>query len=328
MAVGIIGTGSYLPEFVLSNAALAPRLRVDEEWILEKTGISERRVAAPEEATSDLAAKAGRDALRSAGIDPAELGIIILASGTFDQPSPATACFVQAMLNATNAIAFDVMATCAGFLYGIAIARDMLTADSNRRYALVIGAEVASRFQDSSNAGASALAGDGAGAVVLGKCDLGGILTSRLGSDGTYAELGQIPGGGSRRPASIETVAAGLHHHRMEGRKIRALVAELLPMLVRDAVDSIGIKISDLDHVVPHQANGVMLREWLELLGLSSDRMHQTVARFGNTGAASIPITLNDAVQQKRIQPGDNVLFVSFGAGVSWGATIIQWTHI
>lgn len=326
MGIGIIGSGSYLPESVLDNDVVASRLQVDSEWIWKKTGVKERRAAAPDEATSDLAAQAGRRALDAAGLDASDLDLIILASGTVDQPSPATACFVQAKLGATNAASFDIMAVCAGFLYGMSIARDMLTADPSRRFALVIGAEVYTRFLSYRERGIGAILGDGAGAVVLGKTGTGGILTTRMGTDGSLAHLGGIPGGGTRHPATAETISADLHYVTMDGRKIREIVREMLPGVVADLLGSIGMKLSDIDLVVPHQANGTMISEWAEILGLDLNATHGTVTKYGNTGAASIPVTLDDALRNERISPGDRLLFVSFGAGVAWGGAIVEWS--
>lgn len=325
MGIGIVGTGSYLPLSVLDNAELAARINVDIDWIVEKTGIHERRIAAPEDATSDLAARAGERALRSAGIAATDLDVVILATGTADQPSPATACYVQAKLRARKAVAFDIMAVCSGFIYGLTLARDMLLADQSRKYALVVGAEVYSRFVDYHQKGASALLGDGAGAVVVGRTDNGGILASRLATDGTLAHLGGILGGGSRHPASPATLSSGMHHVSMDGRRIRELVAALLPGLVTALTDPLAIKLSDLDLIVPHQANGTMLKEWVQILDIDPAMTHETVTKYGNTGAASIPITLDDAVQHGRLSPGDHLLSMSFGAGVAWGGVIVEW---
>ncbi|GAA5107604.1 beta-ketoacyl-ACP synthase 3 [Haloechinothrix salitolerans] len=327
MGVGIVGTGSYLPQTVLDNAELAARIDVDIDQIVEKTGIHERRIAAPADATSDLAAWAGKRALHSAGIAANDLDVVILATGTADQPSPATACYVQAKLCAAKAVAFDVMATCSGFIYGLTIARDMLIADRSRKYVLVVGAEAYSRFVDYTRKGASALLGDGAGAVVVGRTDSGGILASRLMTDGTLAYLGGILGGGSRNPASPSTLSSGLHHVSMNGRLIRDLVANLLPGLVTELTDQLAITLSDVDLIVPHQANGTMLKEWVQILDIDPAITHETVSKYGNTGAASIPVTLDDAVQRGRLSSGDRLLSISFGAGVAWGGVIVEWTQ-
>lgn len=325
MNVGIFGTGSYLPESVVVNDSLEERLQIDEGWILGKTGIRERRYAAPDDATSDLALRASRRALDASGIDPTELDLLVLASGTVDQPSPATACFVQAQLGAVNAASFDIAAVCAGFLYGLTVARDMLIADPSRRYALVVGAEVYSRFLDFDDRSTCPLLGDGAGAAVLGRTEHGGILASSIGTDGTLTHLGCIAGGGSRAPASAETLALGLHNVSMKGREVRTLIADIMPGIVEKLMVSAGMRTGDLDFVVPHQANGVMIREWAELLGIDHSRVLQTVAKYGNTGAASVPVTLDDAVRSGRVEPGDRMLYISFGAGVSWSALLVEW---
>lgn len=325
MNVGILGTGSYVPDTIVGNDGLEKRLQLDEGWIFNKTGIKERRYAVEGDATSDLALRASRRALDAADLDPEELDLIVLASGTVDQPSPATACFVQAQLGALNAASFDVMAVCAGFLYGLTVARDMLIADPSRRYALVVGAEVYSRFLDFDDRGTCVLLGDGAGAVVLGRTDQGGILASNLGTDGTLTHLGYIAGGGSRAPASADSLSSGLHFVSMKGREVRELIVNIMPGIVDKLLSSAGLGAADLDLVVPHQANGVMLREWADLLGIDHSQVLQTVAKYGNTGAASVPLTLDDAVQGGRVQPGSRLLFISFGAGISWGAVLVEW---
>lgn len=325
MTIGIIGTGSYLPEHVVTNEFLVERMGVDEEWILKKTGISERRLIAPDEATSDLAARASTNALDAADVDASDVDFIVLATGTGDQPAPATACFVQAKIRATNAICFDVTAVCSGFLYALRVAHDMLAASPDSRYALVIGADAYSRFSAYEEAKGRVLVGDGAGCAVLGKVDSGGIIASKLGTDGTLAEIAQIPGGGSRRPASAETLSSGLHNIKMDGRKIREIAGDLLLGLVTDLTASVGLTIADLDVVIPHQANRVMLTEWCEILGIEPDRMPTTVERYGNTGAATVPVTLDECVRSGRLTSGDLILLVAIGGGVTWGASIIQW---
>lgn len=326
MNVGILGTGSYLPDSVVGNDGLEKRLRLDDGWILAKTGIKERRYAAPKDATSDLALRASRRALDASGIDPAELDLLVLASGTVDQPSPATACFVQAQLGAVNAASFDVAAVCAGFLYGLTVARDMLIADPSRRYALVVGAEVYSRFLNFDDRSTCVLLGDGAGAAVLGRTERGGILASNIGTDGTLTHLGYIAGGGSRTPASTDTLSSGLHYVSMKGREVRNLIVNIMPGIVEKLLASAGMTASDLDFVVPHQANGVMLREWADLLAIDHEQVLQTVAKYGNTGAASVPVTLDDAVRSGRVKPGDRMLYISFGAGISWSAVLVEWS--
>lgn len=323
--VAILGTGSYLPETVLTSAELGERLGVGEQWILDKTRIKERRVAAPDEATSDLATEAGKRALSAAGVDPERLDLVVLATSTGDQPIPATACHVQASLQATNAVAFDVMAVCTGFVYALAVARDMLLANDERQTALVVGSDVYSRILDYTDRRTAPLFGDGAGAVVLGKTGEGGIVTTSLGTDGTLADVVQIEAGGSRMPPSIDSIASQQHYFRMQGRRAREVVEGLLPSLVADLLKPGGMSLADVDLIVAHQANGVMLEEWEKNLAVAPGVIHETVRHHGNTGAASVPITLDAAVRAGRLAKGDTVLMIAFGGGVTWGGATVRW---
>lgn len=326
MGIGIVGTGSYLPDTVLSNAELGERLGVGEQWIIDKTGIKERRIAAPEKATSDLATPAALRALDAAQTDAADIDLLVLATANPDQPIPATACFVQANIGASRAAAFDVAAACTGFVFALAVAHDMLLADPNRHTALVIGADIYSRSVDYTDRKTCVLLGDGAGAVVLRKLPDGpGILSTRIHSDGTLTDLAHIPAGGTRKPASAATLEAGEHFLHMRGRDVRQTVAELLPGLISELLRSADIEFSDVDLIVPHQANGVMLNEWAQSLGVAPHVVHQTVSWSGNTGAASVPIALDDAVRRGSVSDDDVLLLISFGAGVTWGGVALKW---
>lgn len=323
----IRGTGSYLPELVLTSEELAKRLDVDDAWIERKTRIRERRIAAPHEATSDLATHAARRALASAGVDPEEVDIIIVATSTPDRPMPATACTVQSNLGTTRAAAFDVDAVCTGFVYALSVAHSMLIADPRAQTALVIGADTYSRILNYADRSTSVLFGDGAGAVIVGKRnDAEGIRARTLGADGAFADLVQIPAGGSRMPPTRDTVDDGLHHFAMRGREVRDLTMKILPELISDLLADADMDLSEIDVIVPHQANGVMLLDWARELGVRPDVMHTTVERYGNTGAASIPITLDDAVKTGRIASGANLVFVALGGGVTWGGVALTWT--
>ncbi|MFE0021969.1 3-oxoacyl-ACP synthase III family protein [Amycolatopsis sp. NPDC059021] len=326
MNTAILGTGSYLPETVLTSETLGKRLGVGEQWIFDKTLIAERRVAAPDEATSDLASAAAHRALHAAGIAATDLDLIIVATSTPDQPMPATACAVQAQLGAVRAAAFDVDSVCSGFVYALVTAHAMLTADPGPRTALVIGADIYSRILDYSDRRTCVLFGDGAGAVVLGKSGTGrGLLASTLGSDGTLVDMVGIPAGGSRRPASAETLATGQHHFAMNGRGVRDFAARVVPELVADVVKAAELDIADVDLLVPHQANGTILHELADTIGLRPEQMHLTIERYGNTGAASVPITLDDAVRTGKVFAGDVVLLIAFGGGMSWGGAALRW---
>ncbi len=324
--VTILGTGSYLPDTVSTNAALAARLGIDPDWIVAKTGILERRVADPDEATSNLATRAAERALDAAGVAPEQLDLIVVATSTPDEVLPATACRVQANLRAYQAPAFDIDAVCAGFLYGLATLDGMLRSDPERRFALLVGADTYSRILDYDDRRTAVLFGDGAGAVVLGKTDRSsGILATSLRADGDLADLVRVPAGGSRLPASAETVASGQHYFLMEGQEVRTYVERMFPEVIEQTLKQAGLTLDDIDLIVPHQANGVLLRQCARMLELDVDRMHLTVERYGNTGAASVPITLDDAVRVGAVHPGDALLLVAFGGGMTTGGTAVRW---
>lgn len=326
---GILGTGSYLPRRVLTSDELARRMDIDERWIVERTRIRERRVAAPEEATSDLATEAARRALAAAGTPANDIDLIILATSTPDQPMPASACHVQANLGAHRAVAFDVDSVCSGFVYAFVVAHAILASQGWARHALVIGADTYSRVLDYTDRRTAVLFGDGAGAVVLGprRADgRAGVLATSLGSDGTTADLVQIAAGGSRRPTTPETVANGEHYFAMRGGDVRRLANKVFPTLMDDLLAAASLRLDQVDLIVPHQANGAMLDEWATGLGLAPGVLHRTVEKYGNTGAASVPITLDDAVHTGRLADPATVLMVAFGGGMSWGGVAVTWS--
>lgn len=327
MKTAILGTGSYLPEEIFANEELEDRIGLCRGWIFEKTRIHERRVAAPHEATSDLAAHAARRALAAAGMQATDIDLIVLATSTPDQPMPATACHVQAAIGATRAAAFDVDAVCSGFVYALSVANAMLVAYPACSTALVIGADIYSRILDYTDRRTAILFGDGAGAVVLGKVPDGkGLLTSTLSSDGRSADLIQIPAGGSRTPASPRTLQEGAHFFKMDGREVRRLAAEKMAAVVKDLCTAAGVTLSDVDLIVPHQANGVMLADLAETLSLGPGVLHLTVGKYGNTGAASVPLTLDDAVRVGRLKQDSLLLLVAFGGGITWAGAALRWT--
>ncbi|MGO4461371.1 3-oxoacyl-ACP synthase III family protein [Streptomyces sp. M-16] len=327
-AIGILGTGSYLPADTVSNRLVAQRAGVTEDWIWRKTGIRERRYAAESEATSDLAVEAARAALDAAGISAADLSCIVVATSTPDSPQPATACLVQHRIGAVNAAAFDLNSVCSGFVFALVTAARLLPEQdgSVRGHALVIGADVYSRIIDREDRRTAVLFGDGAGAVVLGQVRSGyGVLGSHLASRGDQAELIHVEAGGSRLPASEKTVAGGLHHFRMNGRGVRDFVAAELPRAVGEVLDRHGLEPSEVDHFVPHQANGVMLGETVPRLGLPRARTHLTVAEHGNTSAASIPLALDEAHRSGAFRDRDVLLLAGFGGGMSLGTVLVRW---
>jgi 3-oxoacyl-[acyl-carrier-protein] synthase-3 len=326
MAVGILGTGSYLPERVVTNAELATMVPgADPDWVSRKTMIEERRFAAPDEATSDLAAKAALPALRRAGLAATDIDYLIVSTSTGDSPQPPTASLVQDLIGAERAAAFDINVVCAGFVFGLAVAQSLIAARPDAK-ALVIASDVYSRILDFGDRRTAVLFGDGAGAVVVGSVPDGyGILDAEMVTRGDASRLIRVDAGGSRRPASAETVANGDHYFRMDGRGVRDFVADHVPPVLAGLLDRAGLHAKDVDHFVPHQANGVMLKELVDLAGLDGARTHLTLDRFGNVGSASVPVALDAAARSGTVLPGDLMLLAGFGGGMSVGATVIRW---
>ena len=323
--VGIRGMAGYVPEHVLDNAELERRVETSDEWILTRTGIRERRIAAAGECTSDLAARAGAQALRAAELDPVDLELIVLASATGDSPVPASACHVQRKLAATSATAFDVGAGCSGFVMALMAAHGLLSAGAFQN-ALVVGAEVLSSITDYDARETCVLLGDGAGAVVLRTGDEGPQLVDHLsGSDGTLADLIRVQCGGSLQPASHETVERHGHFLEMRGREVFRFAVRTVPELVRELLARNGCSTQDVALFVPHQANLRILESVAESLDVELSRFAINLDRLGNTSAASIPLALAEAQAAGRLAAGDRVVLVAFGAGMCWGATLLQW---
>jgi acetoacetyl-CoA synthase len=326
MAVGILGTGSYLPERVVTNSELAETVPgADPDWISRKTMIETRRFAAPGEATSDLAAKAAVRALDRAGITAAEIDYLIVSTSTGDVPQPPTASLVQNLIGAHRAAALDVNVVCAGFVFALSLAQGLVTMRPDA-HVLVVAADVYSRILDFGDRRTAVLFGDGAGAAVVGSVPEGfGIIDTELVTRGDAAGLIHVDAGGSRLPASAETVANGDHYFKMNGRGVRDFVADHVPPVLADLLDRAGLHAKDIDHFVPHQANGVMLKELVDLAGLDGARTHLTLDRYGNVGSASVPVALDEAARSGTVQPGELVLLAGFGGGMSVGATILRW---
>lgn len=325
-SMGILSTGSYLPTNIVSNEPIARSAGVDPEWIERKTGIRERRHAARHEATSDLAADAARAALEQADISPLQLDYIVVATSTPDQPQPPTASIVQHLIGAANAGVLDVNAVCSGFIYALSVAQGLLQTQPSAKYALVVGADIYSRCIDYSDRKTAVLLGDGAGAVVLGPVpEKRGMAAISLQGYGSHHQLIGVPAGGTRLPASEQTVRDGSHFFRMDGRGVRDFVYATLPGTIDRLLRAGGIDRSDVGHFIPHQANGQMLAEIWPKLGLPRTRMHATVDKFGNTGAASIPVTLDAAHRRGEITEGDIVLMAGFGGGMNIGAALCSW---
>ncbi|MFI6895180.1 3-oxoacyl-ACP synthase III family protein [Streptomyces sp. NPDC050256] len=323
---GICGTGSYLPPIRVSNEQVAAAAGVSAEWIERKTGIRERRHARPDQASSDLAARAARNALEQAGVRASEVGCVVVATSTPDHPQPATANLVQHLIGADHAAAFDLNAVCSGFVYALEVAHALVRDDGRAPYALVIGVDVYSRVIDHSDRRTAVLFGDGAGAVLLGPVPgHQGLGVTHLRGVGAGHSLIVVPAGGSRLPASARTVADGSHFFRMDGRGVRDFVTEHVPRLVHEVLEAGGVRPEDIDHFVPHQANGVMLLDLVPALGLPASTLRTTLGRYGNTGAASIPVTLDAAHREGLLAPGDRTLFAAFGGGMNLAASLCTW---
>jgi 3-oxoacyl-[acyl-carrier-protein] synthase-3 len=326
MAVGILGTGSYLPEREVTNAELATMVPgADPAWVTRKTRIGARRFAAPHEATSDLAASAAVEALDRAGVTAAEIDYLIVSTSTGDFPQPPTASVVQSVIGAHRAASFDVNVVCAGFVFAMATAQGLIATHPAAKV-LVIAADVYSRILDFDDRRTAVLFGDGAGAVVLGTVPDGyGIVDTALVTRGGAADLIRVEAGGSRRPASAETVATGGHYFKMDGRGVRDFVAEHVPPVLAGLCERAGVHVKDVDHFVPHQANGVMLEELVQTAGLDGATTHLTLDRFGNVGSASVPVALDAAARSGALHDGELVLLAGFGGGMSVGATLLRW---
>jgi 3-oxoacyl-[acyl-carrier-protein] synthase-3 len=325
-AVGIIGTGSYLPVRVLTNRELEQRIETTDAWIREKTGIRERRIAAEDEATSDLAVQASREALRNAGVRPSEIDLVLLATSSPDMIQPPVACMVQGRIGASNAAAFDVGAVCSGFVYALSIAGDLMKGNPRYRRVLVVAAETYSRILDWTDRNTCVFFGDGASAVVLGRVSGDkGILSSRLYADGLRWDVIRYPAGGTRHPATHETLAKGLRAFQMDGKAVWRFVEEAFPRAVRDVLASCGLGIEDVDFLISHQANAVLIAHCMKILGLPMSKTHLTVDRYGNTSGASVGITLDEAVRLGKVRDGDRIVLVGFGGGLTSGAVLLKW---
>ena len=327
MNVRIAATGSCVPERKLTNRELEDLVDTTDEWIVSRTGIRERGIVAPGEAASDLATRAARAALASAGLGPDDIDLIVVGTVTGDMLTPSTACFVQRNLAVRRPIpAFDIGAACSGFVYGLELMHDLLGSGRYRR-ALLIGAEAISRFLDYEDRGTCVIFGDGAGAAVLeAGGGGGGILATTLRSDGNYWDLIHLPGGGSRRPASPYMLAQREQYLRMNGRSTFKLAVQALEQVMLETAERAGWKLHDVDHFVIHQANARILEAVCERLELPPDRVPSNIERTGNTSAASIPVLLDECNREGRFEPGDKLLLAAFGAGLTWGSAALEWS--
>ena len=324
-SAALIGTGSYLPDNVLTNFDLEKMVDTSNEWIMKRTGISERRIADKEMATSDLSIHAARRAIKSAKIDPLEIDMIIVSTSTPDSAFPSTACSVQNGIGAKNSYGFDLAAACSGFVYGLDLADGMI---KSSRYdtILVVGAEIFSRIIDWEDKSTCVLFGDAAGAAIIQVSEEPGIIASYCGADGAYADadLLGVPAGGSRMPASAATVDQKLHTVKMRGQEVFKLGVRIMPEAAQKVLDTAGVSIDQVDLVIPHQANSRIIEAVGDRIGIDPEKIYVNVNQYGNTSAASVIVALDEAIREEHAKVGDLILLTVFGAGLTWGSTLIR----
>jgi 3-oxoacyl-[acyl-carrier-protein] synthase-3 len=325
MRARILGTGHSYPEGILTNADLEKIVETSDDWITTRTGIKQRRKAAPGEYTSLFAVRAARQAIERAGLQPSDIDLLLCATVTPDQILPSTGCIIQAELGAHKAAAMDIVAACSGFLYGLTIADTMIRTGQSK-YALVIGAEILTQYVDYTDRQTCVLFGDGAGAAVLGPTNGDrGILAARIRSDGRYEEQLYSPGGGTRRPPTAETLKAGDHFFKMKGNELFKVAVRSMADVSKEVLEEAGLKAEDVKLFIPHQANQRITDAVANKLNVDSDRVYSNIAMHGNTSSASIPIGLDECVEAGRISEGDLILLASFGGGVTWGGVLMRW---
>ncbi|MHB1529737.1 MAG: beta-ketoacyl-ACP synthase III [Acidiferrobacteraceae bacterium] len=317
----VMGTGGYLPEHILTNAELERMVDTSDEWIVSRTGIRERHIAAPTETSCDLAERASRRAMEMADSLPGEIDLVVVATTTPDRVFPSTACLLQERLGIHNAPAFDVQAVCTGFIYALSIAEKFIRTDSSR-CALVVGTETMSRIVDWTDRRTCVLFGDGAGAVILRRSDEPGILSSHLHADGHYKDLLTVPGGISEH---YEAFRRGEVHVQMQGNEVFRVAVNTLGSIVDETLAANHMEKQDIRWLVPHQANMRIISATAKKLGMSMDQVIVTVDRHGNTSAASIPLAFDDAVRDGRIRRGETVLMEAFGGGLTWGSVLMSF---
>ncbi len=322
--VGIIGVGEYLPEKILTNADLEKMVDTSDEWITSRTGIKERHIVSGGQAASDLAILAAQQALVNAKLKAEDLDLIIVATITGDMPFPSTASIVQDKLGAKKAACFDISAACAGFVYGISIAQQYIACGTYQN-ALVIGTEVLSSVTDWKDRNTCVLFGDGAGAVILAPVAKGGIISTYLGCDGSKAGILNMPAGGSRNPATLETVQSRQHFLKMAGNELFKIAVNTMTRAAETVLAQAKMTFADVDLIIPHQANSRIIMAVAKKLGIPEEKVYLNIERCGNMSSASTVTALVEAVQEGKVKPGDIILLDAFGAGLVWGACIIEW---
>jgi 3-oxoacyl-[acyl-carrier-protein] synthase III len=321
----IWGTGRSLPERVITNADMEKLVDTSDEWITTRTGIKERRQAAPDQCTSTLSIEAARRALEMAGLHPKDLDLIICSTISPDQPLPSTAAFIQRGLGASACCAFDLAAACSGFLFGLTVA-DQFIRTGQARHVLVVGTELLSRYLDYKDRATCVIFGDGSAAGVLGPArEPAGILATEMHTEGAFADHLFIPAGGSSRPASCETVREGGHYIKMRGNELFKVAVRSLEEVSRRVLEKAGVTTDQIDLFIPHQANQRITDAVRERLDVPEEKVYSNIARVGNTSSASIPICLDECVRSGRVKKGDLILMAAFGAGVTWGGALIRW---
>lgn len=323
----VTGWGMSAPAKVLTNAEIAKMVDTNDEWIHSRTGIRERRIAAPEQTTASLATEAAVKALEVGGIKPDDIDLIVVATSSPEHIFPATACLVQDRIGATRAGAFDLLAACTGFIFALNMAAQAIRSGSIEN-ALVIGAETLSRITNWHDRETCILFGDGAGAFLLQASDEpGGVLSAVMRSDGSGGDLLSLPAGGSRLPANADTIQNGYHYIHMNGREVFRFATRVMTQATREVVEAAGLKMDDISLVIPHQANQRIIESAARNLNIPMERCVLNLERYGNTSTASIPIAACEAFQDGRLKCGDQVVFVGFGAGLTWGAMVLQWSE-
>jgi len=325
---GIIGTGSCLPDKIVTNQDMEKIVDTTDEWIRTRTGISERRMTDENTATSDLATVAALRALENANISPEEIDLIIVSTVTPDMMFPSTACIVQKNIGAVNAAAFDLEAACAGFLYGLAIA-DSLVRAGNFNKILVIGAETLTKIVDFTDRNTCVIFGDGAGAAIVSEVPEGyGIMSTYIGADGSGGDLLKLPAGGSRIPASAESLQNRLHYVKMDGKEVFKFAVKIMGDAAEAALEKCGLTKEDVDFFIPHQANIRIIEASVKRLKVSNDKVYKNLDKYGNMSSASVAVAIDEASRKGLLKDGDTIVLVGFGGGLTWGAAVLKWKSI
>ena len=321
----ITGIGSYLPNKVLTNYDLEKMVDTSNDWIIQRTGIKERRIVENGVTTSDLATQASLRAMEDAGVSPKDLDMIITSTITPDHIFPSTSCYIQQKIGATRACAFDILAACAGFIYAMSIGQSFINSGAMKTV-LVVGAECLSKITDYTDRATCVLFGDGAGAVVIQRNPVKHeILSSILAADGSEADVLIMPGGGARNPASLESVQQRLHYIQFKGKEVFKLAINNITNLILETTRENGLTLDDIDLIIPHQSNLRIIEATMEKLGLPMEKAFVNIDKYGNTSSASVPIAIDEARKEGRLRKGNIVMLVAFGGGLTWGSSVIRW---